>query len=233
MSKASQERIKQIRAQPDKTGKIYGKKYDWDSISAEYIQGYFLTDPETGVRKHIYPSLEDLAHKHGCAWDTIRKKCATDQWVLKRSVFKAKIKEHITDRQVSTFLSESAQHDALTLDKVRKLHKLLDYQLRKYDEILNSEFGEDFDPENAINLRDLDSMTQILSRMHNLVRSVVGEPVNVSDKNALIQDLNVLNPALSKMDTKARKEKISELQSRLTLTKQQKKALANITNDQE
>lgn len=206
-------------------------RYDWDTIAAEYIQGYFVTDPETGVRKHLYPDFEYLHKKYGPSLDRLYRKSSEDKWSLKRQVFKSKIKEHLTDRQISTFLSESAQHDALTLDKVRKLHRLLDYSLRKYSDILDAEYNMEYDPDLEVSLKDLETLTKILTSAHNLVRSVVGEPINADKSANLSAELNMLNPALEKMDVKARKNKIVELQERLKANHEKKKQINNNEDD--
>lgn len=57
--------VKPIQMQP-----IFG----WDLIHKEYVQGFVVTDPETGDRIPVYPTYEDLANKHGCHIDTIRHK---------------------------------------------------------------------------------------------------------------------------------------------------------------
>lgn len=155
-------------------------RYDWDKIRTEYIQGYFVPDPtRQGGRYHKYPTLQELCDKYGCSFQTIKARSSTEYWTKRKEAFAARISDKVLQNQISTFLSESAQFDAMTLDKLHKMHKLLDVYFKKYDHYYDED-ALDFvltEEDEVPSLTELKQATEILDRCQSLVRRTVGEPV--------------------------------------------------------
>lgn len=187
-------------------------KYDWDLISAEYIQGQLTIDPETGLKSQAYPSLEDLVDKYGCSIVTIKDKAYREKWFKQRQLFKEKLRELNREHQASTYVNESTRIDALTLDKVTKLHKIIDYYIDdNFGTILEDTVHIDEVP--RVNISDLKSLMGMIKDAHTLVRNVVGEPA--SGETNLVQELKNIRTSTVVSDTPARKRRLKQLETKL------------------
>ncbi len=147
--------------------------FDWDLIHREYVQGFAVTDPETGDRRSVYPSCEDLANKHGCHIDTIRHKASRQKptWAEQRSALKAKLAEHEDNRCVSYYISESAALDAEILSLVRDHLRLVRYFVDQYKPLLEKErmiIGKK-ELEVRFKVQDLEVSSRILKNLQKLV----------------------------------------------------------------
>jgi hypothetical protein len=161
------------------------RTYDWLTISNEYIQGYFLTDPLTGKRAHYYPTYKELAEKYSCSYGHLTKKGADQNWEARRKAFQSKIQDKLTASQVKSILSESADFDALTLDILRKLFAVANAYLHRYNFIYNAPDGLDsLDLEDLQGIKpsELKQITEIITQCQTLVRRTVGEPLQADDK---------------------------------------------------
>jgi len=173
------------------------QKYDWDQIRNDYMIGHAFKDPETGVIVQKYPTHDQLVEKYGCSIDWLRKKSAKEKWSLLRDSFKTKFREKLNQDNINNFVSQGPQFDAMTLDKLQKLYKLLDIYLSKYGDILddnalmNGEIPnyEDLPEGVSISLKDLLDLTNILSKCQELVRKTVGEPVQGTSTKEFIEDI--------------------------------------------
>ena len=165
--------------------------FDWDLTSTEYIQGVQTTDPDTGFRRQIYPTVEELAAKYGCALTTIKYKASSDNWLKQRKIFQAKIRDYNQERRLSTYLSESSKIDALTLLHIESIYKVLDFKIKQdYGLITDPDEGiYSIDPEDVapVNVQELKTMVSLLKEAHTLVRNVVGEPVQ---SDTLLKEIN-------------------------------------------
>lgn len=155
--------------------------FDWDLIRREYIQGFFVVDPETGDRRPVYPTYEDLARKHGCHIVTIRQKACQQKptWKEQRSHLKAKIAEREDDRRVSYYLSESAALDAETLSLVRDQMRLLRYFVDQYQPLLQEDgmiVGK-ATLETKFKIQDIETSSRALKNLQEVGRRAVSEPV--------------------------------------------------------
>ena len=155
--------------------------FDWDLIQREYVQGFVVSDPETGDRRVVYPTHEDLASKHGCHIDTIRHRASKQKptWAEQRSALKAKLAEREDDRRVSYYLSESAALDAETLSLVREHLRLLRYFLDQYQPLFKTDgmiVGKK-ELEVKFKIQDLEASSRTLKNLQEIGRRAVSEPV--------------------------------------------------------
>ena len=154
-------------------------KYDWNLIRSEYIQGYFLPNPNyPGGRQHVLPTLDQLAARHGCNEGTLKHKAADEFWTKRKEAFQSRLSDSITSQQVNTFLSESAQFDAMTLNKLHKMHKLLDTFFDQYENLYDEDATTVLQQDDVLpQLSDMKTAMDILDKCQSLVRRTVGEPV--------------------------------------------------------
>lgn len=147
--------------------------YDWDLLRQQYVQGFVVVDPETGDRRSVYPTHEDLANKHGCHVDTIRHKSSQRRptWAEQRSALKAKLAEREDDRRVSYYLSESAALDAETLSLVRDSLKLMRSFVDQYQPPSKTDAVVEF------KIQDLEASSRALKNLQEVGRRAVSEPV--------------------------------------------------------
>ena len=155
--------------------------FDWDLIHREYVQGFVVSDPETGDRRVVYPTHEHLASKHGCHIDTIRHRASRQKltWAEQRSALKAKLAEREDNRRVGYYISESAALDAETLSLVREHLRLVRYFLDQYERRLKtdeSNLGKS-EPKIKFRLQDLESCSRTLKNLQEVGRRAVSEPV--------------------------------------------------------
>lgn len=167
--------------------------YDWQTIRLEYVAGYQEIDPLTGVKKHSYPTIEDLGKKYGFNLHYCRVKAAKEKWLDSRKFFLAKFREKATQDQFQSYISESASFDAMTVDKLKKLYRLVDAYLKQYDSVI----GEDADGDLAelpeglkLSVKDILDLTNILDKCQALIRRTVGEPItNDTQFKELVSDM--------------------------------------------
>jgi gas vesicle protein len=195
--------------------------FDWDSIRREYIQGFVVVDPETGDRRPVYPTLEDLAQRHGCALVTIRQRSSREKptWSEQRSALRAKLAEREDDLRVSYYLSESAALDAEVLSLVRDHLKIvreyLNQHLPKVDEAqtLLTEDDRIIKPKAVANVRlkiqDLEASSRVLKNIQEVGRRTVSEPV--TGVREFLTDLK----QETNTDANAVRSQIERLQKRL------------------
>ncbi len=163
--------------------------FDWDLIRREYIQGFVVVDPETGARRPVYPTLEDLAQRHGCALVTIRQRSSREKptWSEQRSALRAKLAEREDDRRVSYYLSESAALDAEVLTLVRDHLRLVRYFLDQYQPVFRENetiVGADNEnipgrkyPDTKLKIQELEVSSRTLKNLQEVGRRAVSEPV--------------------------------------------------------
>jgi hypothetical protein len=156
--------------------------FDWDLIHREYVQGFVVADPETGDRRSVYPTYEDLANKHGCHIDTIRHKASRQKptWAEQRSALKAKLAEREDNRRVSYYICESAALDAEILSLVRDHLRLVRYFVDQYQSLLKTDgmiIGKK-ELEVRFKVQDLEVSSRILKNLQEVGRRAVSEPVD-------------------------------------------------------
>lgn len=207
-------------------------KYNWDEIEASYVRGYLEIDYETGIRKHVFPTLKELSSKFNCGIDSINKISSREEWVIKRELYRAKIKAKIQEGQPSELFVYSTKLDAKNLNKIAEIHKLIDLYLSKHSMIVDPEdntllIDEDIP---TINVKELEAVLRILKDSHTLTRSILGERIN---NESMIQEAERFNTVENKGDSKTRQARINKLTSKLSIKQQTEKALLNRKNELE
>lgn len=164
-------------------------RYPWDTIRLEYVAGYQLIDPISGVKTHTYPTHKDICEKYGCSIHTVQEKSKAEKWSESRKYFAAKFREKATQDQVQAYISDSASFDAMTVDKLKKLYRLVDAYLSQYDNIISEEAISQGTvdimnlPEGVtLKVKDLLDLTNVLDRCQALIRRTVGEPIHNDDQ---------------------------------------------------
>ena len=200
--------------------------FDWDLIHKEYVQGFVVTDPETGDRIPVYPTYEDLANKHGCHIDTIRHKASKQKptWAEQRSALKAKLAEREDNRRVSYYISESAALDAEILSLVRDHLRLVRYFVDQYQPLLKTDgmiIGKK-ELEVRFKVQDLEVSSRILKNLQEVGRRTVSEPVG-----GVREFLTELKPDSKKEDTSTLRAQVERLQKRLESRAKLRENLAN------
>lgn len=152
-------------------------KYDWDNIRNEYVMGIISIDPKTGRRKHTYPTHQDLVAKYGMNLRYLQQRSMDEFWSRRRSAFKAKARNKIVDWQLGAFLSESAQLDAMTVDKLKKVHDVIDLYLRQ---ALNPTETEEGEIKMNVTPQELKSITDVLEKCQKLMRLSNNEPTDMA-----------------------------------------------------
>lgn len=171
------------------------KNYDWDAIRLEYMAGYQTTDPLTGIKRHKYPTHKDLVEKYGMSLEYLKQKSGKEKWSQSRTHFQSKFREKATADQIQSFLSDSAQFDAMTVDKLKRLYRLVDAYLNQYSSIIDDPDGLEPDLDNlpegvTLKVRDLLDLTTVLDRCQALIRRTLGEPiVNDTHFKELLTDI--------------------------------------------
>lgn len=201
-------------------------KFNWDEIEAEYTRGYLEIDYETGIRKHKFPTLKELSSKFNCSIDSINKISSREEWVVKRDIYRAKIKAKIQDTQPSKLFVYSNKLDAKNLNKIEQIHKLVDLYLSKHSMIIDPEDDTLLMDEDSptINVRELEAVLRILKESHNLSRSILGERIN---NESMVQEAEQFNNVENKGDSKTRQDRIKKLTSKLSTKEQAAQALLN------
>jgi hypothetical protein len=217
----------------------YNQKYDWDSIRTEYVVGYFITDPETLQKRHFYPTYKDLVVKYGMNLDWLQKKAQKESWTTRREALQAKLREKTAANTLHSFISDSAQFDAMTIVALKKLYKLVDAYFDQYDFLETNNDGtvsiKDLsDEEKAmmphIRVNDLKGLVDTLDRAQMLVRRTVGEPIHGAQGENSIVASEIFNPFVEVQSSderkgqKARVDKLIEKRSSTTKSVEDLKA---------
>jgi hypothetical protein len=170
-----------------------GRKYDWENIRLEYIAGYQETDPNTGIKKHSYPSVMALSKKYGFNAQYGSQRAQAEKWFESRKYFLAKFREKATQDQFYAYISESASFDAKTIAKLNKLYLLVDAYLTQYEAVIGDEGTGDLSdlPEGIkISIKDILDLTNVLDKCQMLIRRTLGEPItNDTQFKSLVSDM--------------------------------------------
>lgn len=181
--------------------------YDWDAIREEYVIGYYITDPDTLKKKHWYPTLQDIKDKYGMNFSYLRQKSAKEGWSIRREALQAKLREKSSTNTLHSYISDSAQFDAMTLIAMKKLYRLVECFFDQFDILITNPDGtvsirdlseEDKEGLPEIRVYDLKGMVETLDKAQALVRRTVGEPIHgAMEANTMLAD-EIFNPMVEK-----------------------------------
>lgn len=204
-------------------------------IKREYIQGFTVVDPETGNRRTVYPTYEDLSNRHSCHVGTIAAKASAEKptWREQRSHLKAKLAEREDDLRVSYYLSESAALDAEVLSLVRDylsiVREYLSSHLPKVNEaetLIEDDRIVKPKPMASVKLKiqDLEAASRVLKNVQEVGRRAVSEPV--TGVREFLTDLK----QETNTDANAVRSQIERLQKRLKVALKKMKELSEKPN---
>lgn len=205
----------------------YNEKYPWDQIRDEYVVGYFVTDPDTMRKRHWYPTYKDIHEKYGINLDYLRKRALRESWTTRRDALQAKLREKTAANTLHSFISDSAQFDALTIIAMKKLYRLIEAYFDQYDILESNEDGtisiRDLTEEQRaelpdIRVHDLKNLVDTLDKAQVLVRRTVGEPLHSVPEGVSILADEILNPDVTPLT----KEGKSEAEARIDKLIQQR-----------
>lgn len=219
----------------------YNERYPWNDIRQEYVVGYFITDPETFSKRHWYPTYKDLVEKYGMHMDTLKKRAMKESWTTRREALQAKLREKTAANTLHSFISDSAQFDAMTIVALKKLYMLVDAYFDQYDFLEANPDGtvsiRDMSPEERamiphIRVNDLKGLVDALDKAQMLVRRTVGEPIHGAQGENSIIASEIFNPSVeaqSSEDRKNSKTRVDKLiQQRNNITKSIEEAKAEL-----
>lgn len=201
----------------------YNQRYDWATIREEYVVGYFVTDPETFRKRHWYPTYKDIVAKYGMHIDTLKKKAMRESWTTRREALQAKLREKTASNTLHSFISDSAQFDAMTIVALKKLYMLVDAYFEQYDFFEVNPDGtisvKELSPEEKalmphIRVNDLKGLVDALDKAQMLVRRTVGEPIHGTPEGHNLLASEIFNPAVeasSSEDRKGTKDRVDKL----------------------
>jgi hypothetical protein len=216
----------------------FQSKYDWETIRQEYVVGYFITDPETFQKRHIYPTYKDITEKYGMNLDYLKKRAQKESWVVRREALQAKLREKTASNTLHSFISDSAQFDAMTLVALKKLYKLVDAYFDQYDFLEVNPDGtygiRGYDEEGEgsqrphIKINDLRGLVETLDKAQALVRRTVGEPLtNAQGENSMVAS-EIFNPYVQIENTKNREDAKSRVDSLIEKRSNQSKTIEQL-----
>ena len=192
---------------------LYNTRYPWDQIREEYVVGYFVTDPETFQKRHWYPTYQDMVNKYGMHIDTLKKKAQKESWTTRREALQAKLREKIASNTLHSFISDSAQFDAMTIIAIKKLYMLVDAYFEQFDFFEINPDGtitvkEMTAEERAlmphIRVADLKGLVEALDKAQMLVRRTVGEPIHGAQGENSILASEIFNPSVEAQSSEER-----------------------------
>jgi hypothetical protein len=90
-------------------------KLDWSAIGREYVEGIAGSDGQ--IR---FPTLREVADRHGLTWGRVRKVAAVQRWTEQRRQFIATQQQEHAAARAKALAGAAAEFDLLALDAARK-----------------------------------------------------------------------------------------------------------------
>jgi hypothetical protein len=207
-------------------------RYNWDFIRNEFFMGNAFKDPSSGFVYQKYPNITDLAYKYNIDRSYMYSKSYKEGWILQRDAYKTKFREKLDGDNLNNFVTQTAQFDALTISKIKKLFRLIDVYLTRFGpDIFEEENGlytftlDNLPEDVTISLKEIKDLAEILDRCQALVRRTVGDG---EDKNTIKTLMEEVKQARKNKTSKQDISKLidKELQSRNAMAKQIEKLKA-------
>ena len=169
-----------------------------------------------------------MVDKYGMHIDTLRKRAQKESWTTRREALQAKLREKTASNTLHSFISDSAQFDAMTIVALKKLYMLVDAYFEQFDLFEVNPDGtisikEMSEEEKAlmphIRVADLKGLVEALDKAQMLVRRTVGEPIHGNPEGHNLLASEIFNPAVEassssdKAHQKARVDKLIEQRS--------------------
>ncbi|MCR4399114.1 MAG: hypothetical protein NUV93_09165 [Firmicutes bacterium] len=140
-------------------------RHDWARIKSEYVEG--ARDEAGNV---IWPTVEELARKHGISVFYAQRKAADEGWSKERQIYLKKIEEARREKKSEALASEAAQFDAEVLRVARagvaQVTAHLAQGARQYKET-----------QEPMHSGELDRLSRALERFQKAGKLALGESV--------------------------------------------------------
>jgi transposase-like protein len=138
------------------------EKHDWVTMRKEYTQGNIT---ETGVS---YPTLQEIAERHGVNPSSLRRKAAEEDWTERRNIYVAKLEQKALEERTAKLAKEQAEWD-FDIFKVTK--NLLQYVKARMNEI-NRALAED----KVLPMPgETEQLTRIMRQIQELGKKALGD----------------------------------------------------------
>lgn len=192
---------------------------DLIKIENTYIYGQ-LVDGEV-----YYPTLEELVidynskveDKNKIAVAYIYQIAWKGKWKARKLIIQNKINETKTENELREILSASSTLDAMALETVNKLYRIVNLGLATYDEVFSDEYKSDYDLDNlpVVNTKDLLAYVNTVEKLIIIQRKLLGEEDPVTNIYKEIKELDAENKqATTNTDVLSELEKqLKELKS--------------------
>jgi len=178
------ERKKRSRERETNTAHSTGTRVEAKNF---YIYGDYI-ETEEGDKIHYFPSLEEASEKYGVGYGTISKWSWRERWSLERSLFKKKIEDRKASEYEEEILSESTSFEKSNLDKLHRIHNLIDQKLDLMEARMESnEIGEEEEEKIDVDLRALESITKMLVETHRVVRNVTNSQKEFEIESSVVK----------------------------------------------
>ena len=154
---------------------------DLTKIENGYIYGQ-LIDGEV-----YYPTLKELTTNYNnsinndpdrtITYEYVQQLSFRGKWKARKLIIQNKINETKTENELREILSASSTLDAMALEAVNKLYKIVNLGLATYEDVFSDEYKLDFDLDNLpeVNTKDLLAYVNTVEKLINIQRRLLGE----------------------------------------------------------
>ena len=133
------------------------KKYDWDQIHLEYVQGWQNGD---GLLER--PTLEALAHQHDIPPGTMRNRAHREGWAEERHVFVTNLLQKTRERTLEQLAEKASQLDVQAFSVARAMFIMA---ARKLNQAIEGD---------SLSLADQERLLRICDTAHRMGRRALG-----------------------------------------------------------
>ncbi|RZN62378.1 MAG: hypothetical protein EF811_02950 [Methanonatronarchaeia archaeon] len=88
------------------------KKKETELAKREYIEGY--VDPDSGMR--IWPSIREVAKRHGISYENLGRKSKKEQWTVERDQFRQEVEQERKERVMDQIAGVGADLDLAAVE---------------------------------------------------------------------------------------------------------------------
>lgn len=172
-----------------------------------------------------YPTLKELTVNYNnsvnndpektISYEYVQQLSFEGKWKQRKLIIQNKINETKTENELREILSQSSTLDAMALEAVTKLYKIIHLGLATYDDVFSDEYKSDFDLDNLpqVNTKDLIAYVTTVEKLITIQRRLLGEEDPVTSIYKEIKQLES-NTKEDKSDVLSELEKqLKELKS--------------------
>ena len=158
-------------------------KYPWPEIKAEYVEG---------INKNgeiHYPTLEELARKHGCSESSVRKRSAKEDWATERNIYCTKIEQKTQEKKSTVLAGKAAEFDA----KVYQITDTAIEHVKGHFFRVQQQFKDSKGTE-PMNEETLERLSRTLEKYQKVGKEALGEETeSMKEKTKLVVEVEVVD----------------------------------------